>query len=151
MELEKNIFFNTDKVVENTDIKITYAGKLFQNGDNNVIIHYGYGEDWNNAQDMQMQKTELGYQAELHVEQNTKLNFCFKNGSGDWDNNDGKNFSFKIEKNESQEQEDKEDNTSLCNITPTWGELIKKTFNNFVNYISKIFSNSNEKVKNVNK
>ena len=29
MELVKNIFFNTDKIVENTEIKITYAGYLF--------------------------------------------------------------------------------------------------------------------------
>lgn len=32
MELFRNIFFNTDKVVENTTVKVTYAGKLFQNG-----------------------------------------------------------------------------------------------------------------------
>ena len=32
MELFRNIFFNTDKVVENTNVKVTYAGKLFQNG-----------------------------------------------------------------------------------------------------------------------
>lgn len=31
MELVKNIFFNTDKLVENSTVKISYAGKLFQN------------------------------------------------------------------------------------------------------------------------
>ena len=30
MELVKNIFFNTDKLVENSNIKISYTGKFFQ-------------------------------------------------------------------------------------------------------------------------
>ena len=88
---------------------------------------------------------------------NTKLNFCFKNANGEWDNNNGSNYAFKIEKNECQENEnieniqvnDNQENiTSLCNITPTWGELIKKTFNNFINCISKLFSSNKENVKN---
>ena len=78
MELVKNIFFNTDKIVENTEIKITYAGALFQNGSNEVIIHLGFGDDWNNAQDIAMNKTELGFQANVNVIEATKLNFCFK-------------------------------------------------------------------------
>ena len=31
MELSKNIFFNTDKLIQNTDVKISYTGSLFQN------------------------------------------------------------------------------------------------------------------------
>ena len=46
MELFRNIFFNTDKVVENTDVKVTYAGNLFQNGSEDVTVHYGFGENW---------------------------------------------------------------------------------------------------------
>ncbi len=159
MELFRNIFFNTDKVIENTDVKVTYAGKLFQNGSEDVTVHYGFGENWENAQDIQMQKSELGFQADIHVQPNTKLNFCFKNAKGEWDNNNGSNYAFKIEKNECDQNEnienvtttDKQENvTSLCSVTPTWGELIKKTFNNFVNCISKLFSTSKQGVKNDN-
>ena len=85
MELFRNIFFNTDKVIENTDVKVTYAGKLFQSGSEDVTVHYGFGENWENAQDIQMQKSELGFQADIHVQPNTKLNFCFKNAKGEWD------------------------------------------------------------------
>lgn len=169
MELFRNIFFNTDKVIENTNVKVTYAGKLFQNGSNQVTVHYGFGENWENSQDQIMQKSELGFQADIYVQPNTKLNFCFKNSNGEWDNNNGTNYAFKIEKNPCNENENTINNTqnveniqntqyvqnvqnekSLCNITPTWGELIKKTFNNFVNYISKIFSTNKENVKNNN-
>ena len=41
MELTKNIFFNTDKLVENSKIKISYIGQLFQDSSNEVFIHYG--------------------------------------------------------------------------------------------------------------
>lgn len=41
MELVKNIFFNTDKLIENSVVKISYIGSLFQNNANSVFIHYG--------------------------------------------------------------------------------------------------------------
>ena len=31
MELTKNIFFNTDKLIENSKVKISYTGTFFQN------------------------------------------------------------------------------------------------------------------------
>lgn len=158
MELFRNIFFNTDKVIENTDVRVTYAGKLFQNGSENVIVHYGFGENWENAQEQTMQKSDLGFQADIHVQSNTKLNFCFRNSNGEWDNNNGSNYAFKIEQNDCEQNNqtenvenivsDNENSTSLCNVTPTWGELIKKTFNNFINCITKLFSSNKENVKN---
>lgn len=162
MELFRNIFFNTDKVVENTDVKVTYAGKLFQNGSEDVIVHYGFGENWEGSADITMQKSELGFQADIYVQPNTKLNFCFRNSAGEWDNNNGSNYAFKIEKEgwDSAEQinnnnivqnDQNQECTSLCKTTSTWGELFKKTFNNFVNYFSKLFSTNKQEVTNINK
>ena len=54
MELTKNIFFNTDKLVANTTVKISYTGKLFQEDAKEVFIHYGFGPDWNNVADVKM-------------------------------------------------------------------------------------------------
>ena len=78
MELVKNIYFNTDKLVENTDVKISYTGKLYQKNNGKVFIHYGYGEDWKNVNEIEMVKTDLGYQAELHLTNDNTINFCFK-------------------------------------------------------------------------
>ena len=56
MELVKNIFFNTDKLVENTSVKISYTGKLFQDNCEEVYIHYGFGLNWDNLNEIKMVK-----------------------------------------------------------------------------------------------
>ena len=43
MELLKNIFFNTDKLVQNSTVKISYTGKFFEDNSEEVFIHYGFG------------------------------------------------------------------------------------------------------------
>lgn len=98
MELTKNIFFNTDKLVPNTTVKISYVGKLFQEDSEEVYIHYGFGLLWENVSEVKMEKTELGFQAEINLENSESFNFCFRNGLGEWDNNDGENYIFPIEK-----------------------------------------------------
>ena len=40
MELLKNIFFNTDKLVQNSTVKISYTGKFFEDNSEEVFIHY---------------------------------------------------------------------------------------------------------------
>lgn len=97
MELTKNIFFNTDKLVANTAVKISYSGKLFQEKAEEVFIHYGFGNDWNNLSDVKMEKTELGFQAEITLDDSDSFNFCFNDGQGNWDNNNNQNYSFVIE------------------------------------------------------
>lgn len=98
MELIKNIFFNTDKLIENSQIKISYTGKFFQDGSDKVTIHYGFGLNWDNLNDIEMTKTELGYQAEIELLEGSTFNFCFKNGKDEWDNNEGVNYIFPLEK-----------------------------------------------------
>ena len=97
MELIKNIFFNTDKLIENSVVKISYTGKFFQDNSNTELyIHYGFGLLWENVNEIKMGKTELGYQALIYLNGQDSLNFCFKNGKGEWDNNGGKNYVFEI-------------------------------------------------------
>ena len=67
MELTKNIFFNTDKLIENSKVKISYTGKFYQENSEKVTIHYGFGNQWNNVNDIEMEKTELGFQTEIDL------------------------------------------------------------------------------------
>lgn len=99
MELSKNIFFNTDKLIENNKVKISYIGELFQDaGTTELFIHYGFGINWDNVSDIKMEKTELGYQAEINLLEGDTFNFCFKNNNDVWDNNNGQNYIFPLEK-----------------------------------------------------
>lgn len=99
MELTKNIFFNTDKLVENTSVKLSYTGSLFQDGyEGNIYLHYGFGPSWENVNEIEMNKTDLGYQAEITLPDSESFNFCFKNSENIWDNNNGENYIFPIEK-----------------------------------------------------
>ena len=98
MELVKNIFFNTDKLVENSNVKISYTGDLFQNNSEEVFIHYGFGLNWDDLNEIKMEKTELGFQAELNLKSYDTFNFCIRNNNNNWDNNNGANYVFPIEK-----------------------------------------------------
>ena len=65
MELVRNIFFNTDKLIQNSKVKISYTGKFFEENSEEVFIHYGFGANWDNLNEIKMEKTELGFQTEL--------------------------------------------------------------------------------------
>ena len=100
MELVKNIFFNTDKLTANSVVKISYTGKFFQDGSEHVTIHYGFGNEWEGVQDVEMTKTELGFQTEVTLLDKDTFSFCLKNEKDEWDNNNGSNYVFLIEKPE---------------------------------------------------
>lgn len=98
MELSKNIFFNTDRLVQASKVKISYTGTLFQENAEEVFIHYGFDNDWKELNEIQMQKTDLGFQAEIELPSYDTFNFCFRDENNHWDNNDLANYVFPIEK-----------------------------------------------------
>ena len=100
MELSKNIFFNTDKLIQNTKVKISYTGKLFQEQSKDVFLHYGFDNEWKDLNEVQMEKTDLGFQAEIEFPEYDTFNFCFRDDNNNWDNNNTQNYVFDIEKNE---------------------------------------------------
>ena len=152
MELVKNIFFNTDKLVENTKVKISYAGNLFQSESKEVFIHYGFGLEWNNLGEVQMEKTELGFQAEIELSSDETFNFCFKNENGEWDNNEGQNYIFPIEKVELALVPQEE--ISLCaprklRKSYIWSKKIRLAIYKVITYLPKLISgNYKRKISN---
>ena len=97
MELTKNIFFNTDKLIQNSKVKISYTGTFFENDSEEVYIHYGFGAFWDNLSEIKMEKTELGFQTEIDLINSDTFNFCFRNGNDEWDNNNYQNYVFELE------------------------------------------------------
>lgn len=144
MELTKNIFFNTDKLVENTVVKISYTGKLFQENAEEVYIHYGFGLLWDNIGEKKMIKTELGFQAEIELESADTFNFCFKDNHDNWDNNDCSNYVFPIEKPQTALvlQEDVSTLTPSKRLRKTyiWSKKIRLAIYKIITYVPKLIS-----------
>ena len=148
MELIKNIFFNTDKLIENNRVKISYTGKFFQEECEQVFAHYGFNEDWDNVDEIEMVKTDLGFQIEVDIKEGETFNLCFKtirNDSEEWDNNNGENYIFPIEK-ESTELLVLEDEPKAIGTTRKlrrsylWSKKVKLAVYKIITYLPKIIS-----------
>lgn len=155
MELTKNIFFNTDKLVANTTVKISYTGKLFQEGAEDVFIHYGFGQNWDNVSNVKMEKTELGFQAEIELDDSDRFNFCFNNGNDAWDNNNNQNYSFAIEELPAslilQEDLSLDGNRRGLRRAYIWSKKIRLAVYKIITYLPKLISgNYKRKVTNDN-
>lgn len=150
MELMKNIFFNTDKLIENSNVKISYTGKFFQDGSDDVFIHYGFGLNWNNVSDIKMEKTELGFQAELTLGEGETFNFCFRNGNNEWDNNDGQNYVFNLEKPQTELIALEDEPVSLGSARKLrksylWSKKIRLAVYKIITYLPKLISGNFKK------
>ena len=153
MELTKNIFFNTDKLIENSKVKISYTGKFFQDACEEVSIHYGFGLNWDNLADVKMEKTDLGFQAEITLDDSDCLNFCFNDGNDNWDNNDNKNYTFEIEELPTSllvQEEVALDTRPRLRRSYIWSKKIRLAIYKVITYLPKIIS-GNYKRKITNK
>lgn len=143
MELVKNIFFNTDKLIENSKVKISYTGELFQNNSEEVYIHYGFGLNWDNVNELKMEKTELGFQAEIELTESETFNFCFRNSNNEWDNNNRENYIFPIEKLQVAlilKDDSSLDKPRRLRKSYIWSKKIRLAVYKIVTYLPKIIS-----------
>lgn len=153
MELTKNIFFNTDKLVEGATVKVSYTGDFFQNNAEEVYIHYGFGLLWENVNELKMERTELGFQTELTLTGTDSLNFCFRDSYNNWDNNSNANYTFPIE-TVCTDLIVTDENTSLARTkrlrrTYIWNKKIKLAVYKIITYLPKLISgNYKRKVTN---
>ncbi len=154
MELTKNIFFNTDKLVENSTVKISYTGKLFQENAEKVSIHYGFGLNWENVTDIEMEKTDLGFQAEITLGEGDTFNFCFNDGNN-WDNNDGQNYIFPLEKVQTELLVLEDEPVSLGSAKKLrrsylWSKKVRLAVYKIITYLPKIISGNYKRKLNRN-
>lgn len=149
MELVKNIFFNTDKLLKNSTVKISYTGTFFENNSEEVYIHYGFGTYWNNLSEVKMEKTELGFQAEISLIDSDSFNFCFRNENNEWDNNNFENYVFPLE-SQSTELIVSDINSSLdrpnkLRKTYLWSKKIRLAVYKIITYVPKLISGNYKK------
>ena len=143
MELVKNIFFNTDKLIQGTTIKISYTGMFFQDGSEKVYLHYGFDNEWKDLNEVEMEKTDLGYQVEIELPEYDTFNFCLKNSNDVWDNNEGQNYIFGIEKNETAlviKEETGIDTRKHLRKSYIWSKKIRLAIYKMLVYVPKLIS-----------
>lgn len=80
------------------EITILYDGLLSQAGADQVYLHCGYGNphNWHQVKDLRMEKTGRGWVKTFKLQDDSRLNFCFKDSANNWDNNNGINWSLEI-------------------------------------------------------
>lgn len=155
MELVKNIFFNTDKLLVNSTVKISYTGEFFEDGSEEVFIHYGFGNDWHDLNEIKMEKTELGFQAEINLLDDDTFNFCFRNNNNSWDNNNNCNYIFLLERPSLdlvlQENDFAVDRPNRLRKSYIWNKKIRLAVYKIITYLPKLISgNYKRKLKTNN-
>ena len=96
----ETVYFDTEALIEGRTVKLTYAGKLIENGANEIYVHYGYGLLWNNLQEIKLDKIDNHYETNITLSCAEDLNFCFRDENNNWDNNNTKNYCATIAKEE---------------------------------------------------
>lgn len=107
MKITNDIFLDGN-LIKNSTIKVRYRGKFTVEFSNQVYIMYGYGIGWKNIQEKKMLWDGEYFSAEIDLVDSGELNFCFKNDFGNWDNNNGNDYTVSVASNESSEEEKKD-------------------------------------------
>ncbi|WP_027365718.1 carbohydrate-binding protein [Desulfotruncus alcoholivorax] len=78
-------------------IRVRYNGLLNQKGASQVWLHGGLGDmnEWREIKDYVMDKTSEGWEQTIELK-DKQFNFCFRDSSQNWDNNNGANWIYRI-------------------------------------------------------
>ena len=112
--------------------------------------------NWDNVNDIEMDKTELGFQAEINLLEGDSFNFCFRNENNIWDNNDGKNYIFNLEKVQTELLVLDDEPVSLGSARKLrksylWSKKVRLAVYKLITYLPKLISgNYKRKMPNAN-
>jgi hypothetical protein len=81
------------------EVRIWYGGLLAKSGAVDVYLHMGIGPGaWQQVRDVRMKKESAGiFSCIIQAPaQGGRLEFCFHDGAGNWDNQQGRDWHFPI-------------------------------------------------------
>lgn len=80
------------------EVAVRYNGLLAASGAVDIYMHYGYGESdsWSGMGDLHLERSAEGWESSAAMHDNRQLNFCFRDGARNWDNNNGQNWIYRI-------------------------------------------------------
>lgn len=97
MYYENGVIIAPNVIAEGDTATVIYKGILRNSGADAVYLHVGYGDNWRSTRDIQMNRTNDGFEARLPVTEYDRLNLAFKDSAGNWDNNSGRNYRFDVQ------------------------------------------------------
>ncbi|MGE5372532.1 MAG: carbohydrate-binding protein [Solirubrobacterales bacterium] len=97
-EIEGGVIATPVPITAGGSVHIMYNGLLSDSGADQVFMHVGYGmaDQWNMVEDQVMERTKWGWEVLCNVHGDQRFNFCFKDSAANWDNNNGRNWSYEI-------------------------------------------------------
>jgi hypothetical protein len=94
---QNGVYITPGDFTEGDRVRLSYEGLLARSGATELFAHVGYGtQKWENIADIKMARTPIGFEATFPVTSTSNLNVVFKDSANNWDNNSGKNYTFKI-------------------------------------------------------
>lgn len=96
-----------------------------------------------------MEKTELGFQAEIALIDSDSFNFCFRNENNEWDNNNFENYVFPLESQNTDlivsEINSSLDRPNRLRKSYLWSKKIRLAIYKIITYVPKIISGNYKK------
>ncbi len=143
MNISNVIYFDGESLKPDISTKIIYSGFLAKEEPAEIYMHYGYGNYWDNLQEVKLTKGPSGYENDVVFTEFGNIHFCFRSSNGTWDNNEGQNYLANIEKPEFDIPTS--DSMALVEVPRLKkGYLIRKkiriTFYKVISFIGKLFT-----------
>jgi len=97
-EVADGIFLEPTPITLGDEVKIKYKGLLAESAAAKVYLHAGYGHGaWEKVTDIPMKKGRDGaWSAKIQISEPSSFNFCFRDNAQNWDNNNGRNWSYQV-------------------------------------------------------
>ena len=104
---QNGIFLSKQKMSEGDEIIVGYKGLLCTSGAKQVYMHVGYGDSWDEVEDVPMIFSDGMFKVKLTIKKEGQLGVAFKDPADNWDNNSGQNYNFKVSKRVSRVKKEK--------------------------------------------
>ncbi len=95
---DQGIHVSPTPITAGERVEIRYDGLLTRSGADDVYLHAGFGinNDWENVMDIKMEKSGQAWRTDCAIKTDKRFYFCFHDSAGNWDNNNGQNWSFEV-------------------------------------------------------
>lgn len=94
---ENGVVIKPNVIAKGEEAIVQYNGLLYKSGADSVYMHTGFGKNWQDSRDIQMRRTQDGFEAQIPITSTGSLNMVFKDSANNWDNNCSANYSFEIQ------------------------------------------------------